>query len=77
MPRPLLWEARTHLVECLDAYEERFRRSFVIRRMGRSGPEIMAKLEARLVNDPETENRVVAAELRQIALLRLAERIRL
>jgi 2-oxo-4-hydroxy-4-carboxy-5-ureidoimidazoline decarboxylase len=71
----LPWEARAHLADCLDAYHERFGRPFVIRRAGRSGPEIMAKLETRLRNDPDAENRVVAAELRQIALLRLAKRI--
>jgi 2-oxo-4-hydroxy-4-carboxy-5-ureidoimidazoline decarboxylase len=71
----LPWEARPQLRDFLAAYQERFGRPFVIRRLGRSGPEIMAKLVARLGNDAETERRVLAAEVRQIALLRLANRI--
>lgn len=57
------------------AYEERFGRVFLIRAAGRSAEEIVAKLEARLSHDPETEDVVVADQLRQIALLRLAGRV--
>ncbi len=55
-----------------EAYEERFGRVFLIRASGRSAEEILAALESRLANDEETEQRVVADQLRQIALLRLA-----
>jgi 2-oxo-4-hydroxy-4-carboxy-5-ureidoimidazoline decarboxylase len=55
-----------------EAYEERFGRVFLIRAAGRSATEILAALESRLTNDDETERRVVADQLRQIALLRLA-----
>jgi 2-oxo-4-hydroxy-4-carboxy-5-ureidoimidazoline decarboxylase len=54
-----------------EAYEERFGRVFLIRASGRSAEEILAALESRLANDEETEQRVVADQLRQIALLRL------
>ena len=53
------------------AYEARFDRVFLIRAAGRSETEILAALDARLANDPETERGVVAAELREIAVLRL------
>jgi len=57
------------------AYEERFGRVFLIRAAGRSAEEILAKLETRLGNDQDTEDAVVADQLRQIALLRLAGRV--
>ena len=55
-----------------EAYEERFGRVFLIRAAGRSAEEILAALENRLANDEATEQAVVADQLRQIALLRLA-----
>ncbi len=55
-----------------EAYEERFGRVFLIRAAGRSVEEILAELERRLTNDEETEGAIVADQLRQIALLRLA-----
>lgn len=58
-----------------EAYEQRFGRVFLIRAAGRSTPEILAQLETRLSNDPETEDRVVAGQLREIALLRLSGRV--
>jgi len=54
-----------------EAYESRFDRVFLIRAAGRSEREILAALDARLANDPETERGVVASELREIAVLRL------
>jgi 2-oxo-4-hydroxy-4-carboxy-5-ureidoimidazoline decarboxylase len=53
------------------AYEERFGRVFLIRAAGRSADEILANLEVRLTHTPEEEDRVVAGQLREIALLRL------
>jgi 2-oxo-4-hydroxy-4-carboxy-5-ureidoimidazoline decarboxylase len=55
-----------------EAYEERFGRVFLIRAAGRSAEEILAALEGRLTNDEATEQAVVAGQLREIALLRLA-----
>lgn len=53
------------------AYEERFGRIYLVRAAGRSAEEILALLEARLENDPDTEIAVTAGQLREIALLRL------
>ncbi|MFI7495348.1 2-oxo-4-hydroxy-4-carboxy-5-ureidoimidazoline decarboxylase [Kocuria sp. M4R2S49] len=52
-------------------YEQRFGRVFLVRAAGRTPHEILENLSARLTNDPETEQAVVAEQLRQIALLRL------
>jgi 2-oxo-4-hydroxy-4-carboxy-5-ureidoimidazoline decarboxylase len=43
----------------------------LIRAAGRSSEEILAELEDRLDNTPETEKLIMADQLRQIALLRL------
>ncbi|MEJ1089178.1 2-oxo-4-hydroxy-4-carboxy-5-ureidoimidazoline decarboxylase [Microbacterium sp. Mu-80] len=53
------------------AYEQRFGRVFLIRAAGRSPAEILAALRERLQNDDESEDRIVAEQLREIALLRL------
>lgn len=53
------------------AYEERFGRVFLIRAAGRSADEILSSLQERLQNDDAAEERIVAEELREIALLRL------
>jgi 2-oxo-4-hydroxy-4-carboxy-5-ureidoimidazoline decarboxylase len=53
------------------AYEQKFGRVFLIRAAGRSPEEILEQLSARMDHDPATEQRVVAEQLRQIALLRL------
>jgi 2-oxo-4-hydroxy-4-carboxy-5-ureidoimidazoline decarboxylase len=52
-------------------YEQRFGRIFLIRAAGRSRPEILAELERRLASSPADEEREVADQLREIALLRL------
>lgn len=54
------------------AYEEKFGRVFLIRAAGRSRAEIVAELNRRLGLADDEEARIVAAELRDIALLRLA-----
>ncbi|MBD7994687.1 2-oxo-4-hydroxy-4-carboxy-5-ureidoimidazoline decarboxylase [Arthrobacter sp. Sa2CUA1] len=53
------------------AYEERFGRVFLIRAAGRSAEEVLAALSQRLDNTPEEELDVIAAQLREIAILRL------
>lgn len=53
------------------AYEERFGRVFLIRAAGRSADEILSSLRDRLQNDAAAEDRIVAEQLREIALLRL------
>ncbi|MFG6444483.1 2-oxo-4-hydroxy-4-carboxy-5-ureidoimidazoline decarboxylase [Microbacterium sp. P07] len=54
-------------------YEQRFGRVFLIRAAGRTPSEMLAELERRLGNDPETETREATAQLAEIALLRLRE----
>lgn len=54
------------------AYEARFGRVFLIRAAGRSRAEILAELTRRLGLDDETESNNVGEQLREIALLRLA-----
>ncbi|WP_051274537.1 2-oxo-4-hydroxy-4-carboxy-5-ureidoimidazoline decarboxylase [Cellulomonas sp. URHD0024] len=53
------------------AYEEQFGRIFLIRAAGRTRPEILAELHRRLALSPADEDREVADQLREIALLRL------
>ena len=55
------------------AYEERFGRVFLIRAAGRSSEEILDALHRRLRSSPEDEDREVAGQLAEIALLRLAQ----
>jgi 2-oxo-4-hydroxy-4-carboxy-5-ureidoimidazoline decarboxylase len=53
------------------AYEDRFGRVFLICATGLSGSEVLTALRDRLEHDDQTEKRVVADELRKIALVRL------
>lgn len=53
------------------AYEERFGRVFLIRAAGRTRAEVYTEQQRRLALDDETDLRIVAHELREIALLRL------
>ncbi|MCI9888222.1 2-oxo-4-hydroxy-4-carboxy-5-ureidoimidazoline decarboxylase [Micrococcales bacterium 31B] len=55
-----------------EAYESKFGHVFLIRAAGRSGSEILDLLRERLQHDPATEAVIVAQQLREIALLRLA-----
>ena len=52
-------------------YEQRFGHIFLISAAGRSPEEILANLNTRLANDPETELRVAADQHRRITRLRL------
>ena len=53
------------------AYEQRFGHLYLVCATGRSGPDLLADLTARLANDPTAELRVVNRELAAIARLRL------
>ena len=64
-------EVQRRLAEGNAAYEKRFDRIYLVRAAGRSAEEILALLEERLTNDPETEIAVTSGQLREIALLRL------
>jgi 2-oxo-4-hydroxy-4-carboxy-5-ureidoimidazoline decarboxylase len=59
------------LAEGNRAYEEKFGKVFLIRAAGRSREEILAALNARLGHTPEQEDRIIAEQLREIAVLRL------
>ena len=66
-------ELASRLAEGNRTYEEQFGRIFLIRAAGRSRPEILAELERRLLLPPEDEVKVVASELRDIALRRIRQ----
>ena len=68
-------DVQRRLAEGNRAYEQRFGRVFLIRAAGRSSEEILDALETRLANDPQTEEAVVADQLRQIAVLRLSQTV--
>jgi hydroxyisourate hydrolase len=53
------------------AYEERFGRVYLVAAAGLSAEELLARLQARLGHDDETERGVVRAELTKINRLRL------
>ncbi|HET8943021.1 MAG TPA: 2-oxo-4-hydroxy-4-carboxy-5-ureidoimidazoline decarboxylase [Rudaea sp.] len=52
-------------------YEREFGRVFLIRAAGRDRAEILAELHRRMDNDPGHELRIIAEQLREIALGRL------
>ena len=64
-------ELTTKIAAGNAAYEERFGRVFLIRAAGRTRAEIHREQQRRLALDDEADLRIVAGELRQIALLRL------
>lgn len=68
-------DVQRRLREGNAAYEQRFGRVFLVRAAGRSATEILELLETRIGNDPQTEDAVVAEQLREIAVLRLAGRL--
>ena len=53
------------------AYEQRFDRVFLVRAAGRTPVELLAELERRLGNDPDTESQEVVEQLAQITRLRV------
>src|SRR5207245_11170454 len=58
------------------AYEERFGYIYIVCASGKSAAEMLAILESRLSNDPETELRIAAGEQRKIIRLRLEKWLR-
>jgi 2-oxo-4-hydroxy-4-carboxy-5-ureidoimidazoline decarboxylase len=59
------------LAEANVEYEREFGHIYLVCASGRTGPELLALLRARLRNDAETEWQVVRSELRQINEVRL------
>jgi 2-oxo-4-hydroxy-4-carboxy-5-ureidoimidazoline decarboxylase len=66
-------ETAARLADGNRRYEERFGRIYLVRARGRNAEEMLALLEERLANDPETELSVTKEQLTEIALLRLEE----
>lgn len=56
-------------------YEQRFGRPFLIRTAGRLPAQILVQLWDRLGHDVDTEDKVLAQQLRELALLELAARV--
>jgi 2-oxo-4-hydroxy-4-carboxy-5-ureidoimidazoline decarboxylase len=63
--------SRAALADGNREYEERFGHVFLIVAAGLSGEEMLDALRERLDNDPDTERKVAATELRKITVLRV------
>jgi 2-oxo-4-hydroxy-4-carboxy-5-ureidoimidazoline decarboxylase len=63
--------AKLALEDANRLYEKRFGRIFIVCASGKTSPEILAILEARMQNDAATELREAAEQQRQITQLRL------
>lgn len=61
--------------EANAAYERRFGHVYLVCASGRSGEDLLADLESRLGNDPDTELAVAGRELVEIAKLRLGKAV--
>ena len=66
-------QVRRDLAEGNLAYEKRFGHIFLVCASGLSGPEMLARLRARLGNDQDAERTVVRAELLKITRLRMTK----
>jgi OHCU decarboxylase len=66
-------ETKAALAEGNGEYEQRFGFIFIVCATGKSAEEILAALNGRLNNDPETELRIAAEEQRKITSLRLGK----
>ena len=66
-------EVKQGLADGNRAYEERFGHIFLICASGLSGPEMLARLRARLDNNQDDERGVVRAELLKITKLRMTK----
>ncbi len=62
---------RAAMAEANQAYQQRFGRIYIVCAAGRGAEELLADVEARMRNDPETERAVAAEEQRKITALRL------
>lgn len=64
---------RERIVQANRDYEARFGYIFIVCATGKSGPEMLAILESRLLNTPEDELKIAAAEQATITRLRLTK----
>jgi 2-oxo-4-hydroxy-4-carboxy-5-ureidoimidazoline decarboxylase len=66
-------QTRRRLVEANREYRSRFGYIFIVCASGKTGEQMLARLEARLRHDADDELRVAAEEQRKITKLRLAK----
>jgi OHCU decarboxylase len=64
---------RVRLAALNAEYEARFGYIFIVCATGKAPDELLARIEARIANDPATELPIAAEEQRQITRLRLAK----
>lgn len=64
------------LAEGNQAYEEKFGYIFIVCATGKSAAEMLALLQQRLPNDPQTEIKISAEEQRKITHIRLEKLLR-
>jgi len=64
-------DTQAALADANRAYEEKFSRIFIVCATGKSAEEMLAILQHRLSNDPDTELREAAEQQRRITQLRL------
>ena len=70
-------ETQQALLEGNIAYEKKYGYIFLIKASGLSSHEVLQALQYRLLNDPETEKRIVHHQLAEIALLRLKQELQI
>ena len=68
-------ETQLALLKGNIAYEKKYGYIFLIKASGLSSEEVLQALQYRLLNDPETEKRIVHHQLAEIALLRLKQEL--
>ena len=68
-------ETQHALLQGNITYEKKFGHIFLIRAMCLDQTEILQALKYRLLNDPETEQRIVKQQLGEIAMLRLSQEL--
>ncbi len=68
-------ETQLALLKGNIAYEKKYGYIFLIKAFGLNSEEVLQALKYRLLNDPETEKRIVHHQLAEIALFRLAQEL--
>lgn len=68
-------ETQMALLKGNIAYEQKYGYIFLIKASGLSSEDVLQALQYRLLNDPETEKRIVHHQLAEIALLRLKQEL--
>lgn len=68
-------ETQLALIKGNQAYEKKYGHIFLIKAFGLTSEDVLQALKYRLVNDAETEKRIVHHQLAEIALLRLSQEL--